>query len=89
MDIVKNDGTCFSSLSINSLMGIKLQIKGEALNMAASQSQSKGASWTDELGGQPDICPLKVENLDQPDQMLIEVLYHIRVKFSAVYWRTY
>ncbi|KAG1339248.1 putative transcription factor bHLH155 [Cocos nucifera] len=50
------------------------KVAGEDWNSEISQTQQNGASWACQLRCQSEICPLKVENLDKPGQILIEML---------------
>ncbi|XP_008801631.2 transcription factor bHLH155-like isoform X2 [Phoenix dactylifera] len=50
------------------------KVTGEGWNSEISQTQQNGASWAYQLRCQSEICPLKVENLDQPGQILVEML---------------
>ncbi|XP_068668390.1 transcription factor bHLH155-like isoform X2 [Aristolochia californica] len=45
---------------------------------------TSNSSLAFELGGQPGICPIIVENLEQPGQMLVEVLCENRGLFLEV-----
>lgn len=48
------------------------KVKVDGCNLPGAYQN--GASWAYEVGGQPQVCPLIVENLDQPGQMLVEML---------------
>ncbi|XP_010920506.1 transcription factor LHW isoform X2 [Elaeis guineensis] len=50
------------------------KVTGEDWNSEISQTRQNGATWAYQLRCQSEICPLKVENLDQPGQILIEML---------------
>lgn len=50
------------------------KIKVDGHNRPGTEVHKNGASWAYEMGGQPQVCPLIVENLDQPGQMLVEML---------------
>lgn len=42
-------------------------------NSAGGHNSSGGATWAYEIGGQTMMCPIIVEDLNPPGQMLIEV----------------
>lgn len=52
--------------------------------MLATNSMEEGATWAFELGGSTVPCPLIVENLNQPRQMLVEMLCEERGLFLEI-----
>lgn len=52
---------------------VGFQVKGEYWNLSGCRSHKNGASWAYELGQDSNSCPLSVEDLDQPGQILVEV----------------
>lgn len=50
------------------------KVRDKEVGMLATNSMEGGASWAFELGGPTVQCPLIVENLNQPRQMLVEML---------------
>ncbi|WOK96959.1 transcription factor LHW isoform X1 [Canna indica] len=50
------------------------EVKREVQNSGKPQNQANGANSATEHGSQPEIWPIVVEYLDQPGQILVEVL---------------
>lgn len=51
-----------------------MQVGEKDLNFQGTQVTENGASWACKVGTKWKPFPLVVENLDQPDQMLVEVI---------------
>lgn len=52
---------------------------GVVLKDNSSGSSGGGATWAYEVAGQTMVCPIIVEDLTPPGQMLIEVKYYRRL----------
>uniref|UniRef100_A0A1D1ZAX9 Putative basic helix-loop-helix protein At1g06150 n=1 Tax=Anthurium amnicola TaxID=1678845 RepID=A0A1D1ZAX9_9ARAE len=50
------------------------KVDGENLKPTEAAVQENGASWAYDLGSQTEVCPIVVENLDQPGHMLVEMI---------------
>lgn len=53
-----------------------LQVKTEVDNSVKPHTQANGANSTCEQGSQPEVWPIVVEYLDQPGQILVEVIHY-------------
>lgn len=45
--------------------------------MVPKDSENRGATWAFEVGNQTMVCPIIVEDMNPPGQMLIEVRFEI------------
>eukprot|EP00262_Sarcandra_glabra_P013053 TRINITY_DN3526_c2_g2_i1.p1 TRINITY_DN3526_c2_g2~~TRINITY_DN3526_c2_g2_i1.p1 ORF type:complete len:780 (-),score=123.66 TRINITY_DN3526_c2_g2_i1:1182-3521(-) len=52
----------------------KVVRKGDVNSLGTHGNQGGGATWAMELGGEPGVCPIIVENLDHPGHILVEML---------------
>ncbi|MQM14901.1 hypothetical protein Taro_047842 [Colocasia esculenta] len=50
------------------------KVDGEKRKPTEPAVHQKGASWAYDLGSQTEVCPIVVENLEQPGHMLVEML---------------
>ncbi|KAJ6841876.1 transcription factor EMB1444-like [Iris pallida] len=51
----------------------QVKVKGEEWSSSAAHACESGTSWVYELGRKSTACPLTVESLDEPGQILIEM----------------
>ncbi|XP_022891825.1 uncharacterized protein LOC111406669 [Olea europaea var. sylvestris] len=62
----------------------KLQINGKGGGLLSKDNYEGGATWAYEVGSQSMVCPIIVEDLNQPHQMLVEMLCEERGLFLEI-----
>lgn len=61
-----------------------MQIINKDGGLILKDSFEGGATWAFEVGSQPMACPIIVEDLNQPRQMLVEVVRNIYLCFHLI-----
>lgn len=71
---------------------LKLQIVSKDGGLLSKDNFEGGATWAYEVGSQAMVCPIIVEDLNQPRQMLVEVITvfcYISSPRDNCYWPLY
>lgn len=58
-----------------------MQIIGKEGGLVLNDNFDGGATWAFEVGSQSMVCPIIVEDLNPPRQMLVEVVINILLNF--------